>query len=183
MTSDLTRDASNSVATRIHCTNSLYASPQSRTALSCMRKLPFHILLDATIADHDTKSITTDGDIYLPTVDRDFIPLPPSTLTRRAMFHRIPIIAGWAEDDATFFTPLTVVTETDIMVFLSAWWPGLSKRTVATLLSLYPTTDYVSRAAQSDHTGNLPVEFYHSAQLARDIVIVCSLPFRPRHGD
>lgn len=165
-TSNLTLDAFNSVAALTNCTDISNLDPQSDATLSCLRRLPFPTLLNATITDHDSKSNTTDGDIYLPTVDHDFLPLPSSELTLRGRFPRIPITIGWTKDDATLFTPRTITTPDDTSNFLSTRWPALSNATITTLLSLYPTSDFPA-------SHNRSAEFYRSAQLFRDILLVC----------
>ncbi|EKG17208.1 Carboxylesterase type B [Macrophomina phaseolina MS6] len=164
--SNLTLSAFNSVAALTNCTSPSNPDPQSATTLSCLRALPFTDLLAATIADHDSKSTTTDGDIWLPTTDHDFLPAASSTLTLTGAFPRIPLLIGWTEDDATLFTPRTITTPTDTAAFLSARWPALSTTTISALLSLYPSSDFAPRA-------NLSAEFYRAAQIFRDILLVC----------
>ncbi|GME26217.1 Carboxylesterase type B [Neofusicoccum parvum] len=168
-TSNLTLDAYNTVANLTNCTSPSNPDPQSLTTLSCLRSLPFEVLMNATITGHDAMLTSTDGDIYLPTVDGTFLPLSSSELTLRGMFPRMPIMVGWTEDDATLFTPQTITTAADTVTFLSSYWPAMSNNTITTLLSLYPTSDFTSRAA----ANNRSAEFYRSAQIFRDILLVC----------
>ena len=96
-TSNLTVDAYNAIANLTGCVHG--DGPQSSETLACLRSLPFEKLLDATIEQRDSSATTNNGDVYLPTVDGDFLPLPSSELTLKGMFPKLPIIIGWTNDD------------------------------------------------------------------------------------
>jgi len=106
----------------------------------------------------------TDGDVYLPTVDGDFLPEAPSELTRKGMFVKMPVMIGWTEEDATRFTP----QDKDSREFLHVFFPDLSAATVERILDLYPEEEF------REETGaGLSAQFYRSARIMRDILFVC----------
>lgn len=170
-----TLDAFNSVAVLTNCTDASHPDPQSSTTLSCLRGLSTTALLNATITDHEKKLHTFTGEIYLPAVDHDFLPLASSELTLGGYFPRIPIIIGWTEDDFAVFTPSDIATASDTEAWLYTYYPALSNATMDTLLSLYPSTDFTTRAtaAAANHKTNRTAEFYRTAQIFRDTVLVC----------
>ncbi|THV00542.1 alpha/beta-hydrolase [Dendrothele bispora CBS 962.96] len=161
-TSNLTIDSFNAVANLTGCDT--FGNPQGPETLSCLRQLPMETLLNVTIVQHDSTADSNDGDIYLPTVDGDFLPLASSELARRGMFVKMPVIIGWTKDDATLFTP----SDKTAHEFLNIFYPDLNETTVETLLELYPAEDFAPNPA-----ANLSVEFYRSAQVFRDIIMSC----------
>jgi carboxylesterase type B len=161
-TSNLTLDTFNSVANLTGC--DIFGNPQGPETLSCLRNLPMETLLNITIQQHDSSSNQNDGDIYLPTVDEDFLPLASSKLVQQGQFVRMPVIIGWTNNDATLFTPSNLTTEE----FLSVFYPDLNQTSIERILDLYPTNDFVANI-----DAGLSAEFYRSAQIFRDILFVC----------
>ncbi|THV00531.1 alpha/beta-hydrolase [Dendrothele bispora CBS 962.96] len=127
---NLTFDAFNKIANMTGCNDS--GDPQGLETLQCLRQLPMETLLNATIAENDATSAETGGDIYLPKVDSDFLPSPPSELIRQGMFVPMPVIIGWTQDDSSLFTPGTLTTRE----FLGAFFPDFSETIVRQLLDL-----------------------------------------------
>lgn len=93
-TSNLTRDTFKSVLAITPCNST---DAQSPSAIGCLRSLSMESLLNATITQHDATSAENDGDIYLPTIDADFIPAAPSDLFSNGSFAKMPIMIGWMQ--------------------------------------------------------------------------------------
>lgn len=93
-TSNLTRDTFENVLAASICnvTNS-----QSYKAIDCLRTLSMESLLDIAIAEHDATSTENDGDIYLPTIDDDFLPDAASELVQNGRFAKMPMMIGWMQ--------------------------------------------------------------------------------------
>ncbi|KAK7034717.1 hypothetical protein VNI00_012124 [Paramarasmius palmivorus] len=165
-TSNFSLVAYNGVAQLAGCNT--FGDPQSPDTLACLRALPFEDLLNFTITQHDSTADQNDGDIYLPTVDDDFLPQASSELARQGLFPKIPIIIGWTNNDAASFTPSTIQTPADTFSFVQLYWQGLTNDSIATILSLYPSADFPAHPS-TNHSS----EFYRSAQIFRDILFTC----------
>ncbi|KAF5346902.1 hypothetical protein D9758_010113 [Tetrapyrgos nigripes] len=161
-TSNLTLNTFNAVANLTGCDT--FGNPQGSKTLACLRNLPMGTLLNITIQQHDSTSSQNDGDVYLPTVDGDFLPSASSELTRQGRFVRMPVIIGWTEDDGTLFTPANTTMEE----FLHIFYPDLTQTTISRLLELYPVEDF-----NANTEAGLSAEFYRTAQVFRDILLVC----------
>jgi hypothetical protein len=73
-----------------------------------------------------------------------------------------------AKDDFSEFAPTTINTTADTLNFVSAVYPYLPIFSLATILSLYPTSSFTANPS-----ANLTAEFYRVAQIQRDILFVC----------
>jgi carboxylesterase type B len=166
-TSNVTVDSFNSVAEMSGCVPN-GTSPQSNATLTCMRSLSMETLLNTTITQLDATSSENDGDIYLPTVDGDFLPASGSELVRTGRFTKMPIMAGWTNNDATLFTSTSIKTANDTQNFFETYYPALTQTTLSEILSLYPVSDFAANPS-----ANLSAEFYRSAQIFRDILLAC----------
>lgn len=71
-------------------------------------------------------------------------------------------------NDDTLFTPFDIATETDTINYVMTMYPYLTNTSLTTILSLYPRTDFTANT-----TANMASEFYRSAQIVRDILLVC----------
>ena len=175
MASDISFNATAAIAVMAGCLDSSFSfdftpnSPsQSLDVISCLRSMPMETLLNITNTVSAQSSAVNDGDIFLPTVDQDFLPALASSLILSGRFPKLPLIIGWEENDATLFTPPSINTPTDTRAFISLYYPYLNSGTLSTLLDLYPSTGFVANVAASRSA-----EFYRSAEILRDIVFVC----------
>jgi carboxylesterase type B len=101
-----------------HCT---FINSNSEESLGCLRSLPLETLLNAEIAVSTTDSLTKSVlEVSIPVVDGDFLPEAPSKLFSRGRFAKVPMIAGWAEDDGTIFTPQNIMTEEEAIDFVES---------------------------------------------------------------
>ena len=124
-------------------------------------------LLNYTIIQQDETS-SADGDIYLPTVDQDFLPMAASELVARGKFPKMPLIVGWQENDATLFTAASIKTANDTRAFFDTYYSFVNSSTLTKLLDLYPVSEFTANPS-----ANLSAEFYRSAEIFRDILFVC----------
>lgn len=124
--------------------------------------------MNASIATYQSDIAHNIGDIWLPVVDGDFLPAPPSQLLREGRFSNVTTMIGWCEDDVTFFTDTEIKSPADTHKFISSYVPDVSEPNIEKLLSLYPSSEF----SENEEQG-LSAEFYRSARIFRDILMVC----------
>ncbi|CAG8961741.1 hypothetical protein HYFRA_00006283 [Hymenoscyphus fraxineus] len=161
-------DATAAIALSASC-NCTDAHATSPDLIACLKALPMEVLLNHTL---DYLTLMNDGDIFLPTVDQDFLPELASTLVREGRFPKIPLMAGWVEDDATLFTDFSVQTPNDTQAYIGTIFPFLNETTLLNLLSLYPVSEF-----PANPDASLSAEFYRTAQIFRDVLFVCPAVF------
>ena len=175
MASDISFNSTAGVAVMAGCLNGSAASnfapgspSQDPVVMSCLRSLPMETLVNFSNIFIAEESATTDGDIFLPTVDQDFLPSLASDLVSSGKFPKMPLIIGWEENDGTLFINPTISTPANTKAFVTLYFPYLTSSTLSTLLDLYPSTDFEANVAASRSA-----EFYRSAEIVRDILFVC----------
>lgn len=171
MSSNISFNATSAIATSAGCnfTDSFSTSP---AMINCLRALPMETLLNLTLDFITETSANNDGDIFLPTVDQDFLPDLASTLVREGKFPKLKMMTGWMENDATLFTNPTIETTNDTRAFFELYYTGLNSTTLTSLLNLYPVSDFTA-----NEEANLSAEFYRSAEIFRDILLTCTSIF------
>lgn len=167
MTSNLSFNATSAIATAAGC-NFTDAYSTSPALINCLRSLPAETLLNLTLDFITETSANNDGDIFLPTVDQDFLPSLASKLVAEGKFPKLKMMTGWMENDATIFTAQTIETDNDTRAFFEVYYPSLNSTTLTNLLNLYLITDF-----SANTTANLSAEFYRSAEIFRDILLTC----------
>ncbi|KAH9827508.1 Carboxylesterase, type B [Teratosphaeria destructans] len=145
-------------------------SIQSAQTIACLRNLTTDQLLDAQTATGSSDPDANNGDEWLPIVDGDFLPDAPSTLIQQGRFANITAVMGWTEDDCNPFVPTTITTANDTRDFIMQFNPGLAAANVQKMLELYPVSEFPATVHPS---ANLSAEFYRSARMYRDILMVC----------
>lgn len=165
ITGNFTIDAMKNVADFVGCNNTALNSPET---IACLRQLDTQKLLNASLVTHTPDIGHNIGDIWLPSVDGDFLPAAPSELIEQGRLGKSTTTGGWSEDDVTFFTDTSIKTPTDTFEFISAYLPAMPSTAVSHLLSLYPVSEFTSRA-----TVNLTAEFFRTARIFRDILMAC----------
>ena len=175
MSSNISFNATAAIAVMARCLNGGSASnfapgspSQSPAVINCLRALPMETLLNHSSAFITETSAVTDGDIFLPTVDQDFLPSLASELISCGRFPKMPLIIGWEDNDATLFLPRGITTSNDTRAFIEMIYPYLNPSSLSTLLDLYPSTDF-----QADTAAKLSSEYYRTAEMFRDIIFVC----------
>ncbi|KAL2270630.1 hypothetical protein VTJ83DRAFT_1 [Remersonia thermophila] len=145
------------------------------TTVSCLRGLDMETLLNASIATYRGDIVSNIGDIWLPSVDGDFLPEAPSTLIRQGRFAIMPAaeniaaaMFGWCENDVTLFTDIHIKSANDTEAFLTSYVSGVLPEKIKELLTLYPVSEFTAAATQT-----LSAEFFRAARIFRDIVMVC----------
>lgn len=165
MASNISFNSTAGVAALAGCNTTDY---QSMDAITCLRSLSMETLLDLAVIQQVDSYTNNDGDIYLPTVDQDYLPLKASELLAQGKFAKVPLIAGWMENDATYFTFTNIETANDTKDFISLYYTDLNTTTLTDLLDLYPISEF-----QADPSANLSSEFYRASQIYRDILLTC----------
>ncbi|CAN8106047.1 unnamed protein product [Discula destructiva] len=166
MTSTLTRDTFTDVAVLTGCAED--GDAQGSQTIACMQNLTLDELWNATLTNYNALAAFSDGDIWLPNVDGNFIPAAPSELVRIGNFTKMPIVVGWTRNDATLFTSSAIERDADTRDFVGSYYPFLNTTNFEALMDLYPITDFVANT-----TANLSAEFYRSAEMFRDILLTC----------
>ncbi|KAJ6528132.1 putative lipase [Mycena capillaripes] len=167
ITGNFTRNAMQAVADLVGCNTT---DLQSAETAACLRGLDVETLNNASLAVTSAQGDISHniGDIWLPVVDGDFLPAPPSELIREGRFANVTVLSGWAQDDCAIFTDVTITTADDTNNFIGSYLPDLSSTNLEHLLSLYPVTEFTANPS-----ANLSSEFYRSAAIFRDIIMVC----------
>ncbi|KAJ7220927.1 putative lipase [Mycena pura] len=167
ITGNFTRNAMQAVADLVGCNTT---DLQSAKTVACLRGLDTETLNNASVAVTAAQGDISHniGDIWLPAVDGDFLPAAPSTLIREGHFANVAVLSGWTQDDVAIFTDPTIATAEETHNFLGSFLPDLSSANLKHLLSLYPVTEFTANPS-----ANLSSEFYRTAAIFRDIVMVC----------
>lgn len=167
MATNISFNATSAIAKAANC-NSYDAYSANSSIMTCLRSLSMEKLLNLTLYFIAETSAYNDGDIFLPTVDQDFLPELASELVATGKFPKMPLMAGRMQDDATLFTDRTIATANDTRDFISLYYSDLNPTTLASRLDLYPISDF-----STNQTANLTAEFYRTAEIFRDILLTC----------
>ncbi|KAI0882810.1 alpha/beta-hydrolase [Annulohypoxylon maeteangense] len=163
ITGNFTINAMQAVVDYVGCNTTALHSPET---VECLRGLSMETLEAAEEATHGDDIAHNIGDIWLPTVDGDFLPLAPSQLIAEHKFANVDVMMGWCQDDVALFTDTSITTPAETQSFLSSYLPSLSTSNLNALLSLYPSTSFTA-------TPSLSAEFHRTARIFRDILMVC----------
>lgn len=168
ITGNFTIDAFTAVANYLGCNTSSIHAPET---LSCLRILNTETLLNASLETFIGDMEHNNGDIWLPSVDGDFLPSAPSTLIREGRFGKATMMIGWMEGDVNLYTDFTITTANQAAAFISPYLKSVNPDLVKGLLGLYPVSDFPPPV-----DTDLTAEFYRAARIFRDILMVCE-PF------
>jgi carboxylesterase type B len=165
ITGNFTNDAMQLMVDAVGCNTS---SLDSVETIACLRSLDGDTLLNASLATYNDDMYHNLGDIWLPTVDGDFLPAAPSELIQTGRLPKVTAMIGWCDDDTTLFTDTSIITANDTRTWLQAYVPDVTPANIDALLSLYPVSDF----APNEGAG-LSAEFYRAARVVRDIIMTC----------
>jgi carboxylesterase type B len=165
ITGNFTIDAFTNLVNHVGCNTTSIHAPET---ITCLRKFDMQTLFDASLATYVGDIAHNIGDIWLPVVDGDFLPAPPSQLVRELRFGDATYVIGWTDGDVNFFTDVTIATADDTFKFISSYLPAMPPTAVNTLLNLYPVKEF-----EPSPDTNLTAEFYRSARIFRDVIMVC----------
>ncbi|KAF2030772.1 alpha/beta-hydrolase [Setomelanomma holmii] len=163
ITANFTIDAMTVLAQNVSCLGDDVHSPD---VITCLRHKDTDTLLEAAIATYASDIAHNIGDIWLPVVDGDFLPDAPSKLIAGGRFGNATFMTGWTQSDLNFYTNTSIATAQDTYDFIRAYLPGLTEDQLEDLLNLYPHDEF-------EPGVNLTSEFYRSARIFRDILMVC----------
>ncbi|KXL45857.1 hypothetical protein M433DRAFT_154135 [Acidomyces richmondensis BFW] len=155
------------LAARVNCT-----AVDNEVELACLRALPLDVLLREAVAyEREIDPLTFD--VFIPTAPSSFIPASPSELLYAGRFaHNIDIIAGWNEDDGSFFTPTNLTSNAEVAAFLLATIPAISDQTIEKALALYPVAAFASSPGASN-SSTLSPQFFRASRMLRDMQFTC----------
>ncbi|KAI1214153.1 carboxylesterase family protein [Annulohypoxylon truncatum] len=165
ITGNYTLNAMQAVANYVGCNST---SLHSAATVACLRNLSMETLEAAEEATYSDAISYNIGDIWLPSVDGDFLPLAPSQLIAQHKFAAVDVMMGWCQDDVALFTDTTIASAAETRAFLSSYLPGLSNASLDGLLALYPSSEF---ANNTDNT--LSAEFFRTARVFRDVLMTC----------
>lgn len=180
ITGTFTIDAMTKLAEHIGCGNE--SSVHSAATISCLRKLDTQRLLNASLATYVGDITHNIGDIWLPTVDGDFLPDAPSKLVKEGRFGKtetgenVTYMLGWADGDVNFYTDNKITTANDTAKFIGKYISNVPPANLSELLDLYPVSEF-----PPPEGTNLTAEFYRAARIFRDIIMVCEPIFLAEH--
>lgn len=165
ITGNFSRDALSALVNFVGCNATDLQAPET---ISCLRGMDTETLLNASITTYASDIGHNVGDIWLPVVDGDFLPAPPSQLIDEGRFGNVSFMTGWTQDDLNFYTDVSIATSGDTYDFVRSYLPAMLEDSLENLLDLYPVAEF----APPPET-NLTAEFYRSARIFRDILMVC----------
>lgn len=170
ITGNYTFKAMTAVAQHANCSTDIH-TPSS---IECLRSLTTQQLFNSSLETYDDTS--NFGDIWLPSVDGDFLPNAPSVLIKQSKYAQVTAMMGWCENDLARFIDPGVQTSKDTKKTVQDYARDMSPENVKQLLSLYPVSDFHANKA-----AGLSAEFYRSAQILRDILMVCQPMYFAQH--
>lgn len=170
ITGNYSRDGMLAVAEATGCNTTDFDGPET---IACLRALDTATLFGASEDTWQSDPAHNGGDLWLPAVDGDFLPAAPSQLLREGRFAAVPrdvnaVMMGWTDDDTGEFTDPAIETAEDTRNFVSDSASGVSPENIDALLDLYPISDF-----WADPAAGLSAEFYRSARITRDMMMVC----------
>ncbi|EFY87944.1 lipase, putative [Metarhizium acridum CQMa 102] len=165
ITGNFTTNAMQALVEHVGCYKTHLDSAET---IQCLRGFDTDKVLNASLATYQSDTAHNIGDIWLPSVDGDFLPAAPSQLIKEHRFSNVTTMMGWCDDDVTFFTDANITTAADTYNFLRAYAPDVSTDNISKLMALYPASDFPANTA-----ANASSEFYRSARIFRDIVMTC----------
>lgn len=137
--------------------------------IACLRSKDTQTLFNASFATYSGDINHNIGDIWLPVVDGDFLPDAPSKLIAEGRFGNATYMLGWTHSDVNFFTNFSIATAQDTSAFVRGYLPAMPAEEIEDgLLPLYPVDEFTPPLGT-----NLTAEFYRSATIFRDILMVC----------
>ncbi|KAF1968472.1 alpha/beta-hydrolase [Bimuria novae-zelandiae CBS 107.79] len=176
ITANFTSDAMRLVIEKVNC-NPGNSSTDSTEVIACLRSKDMQTLYDASAATYVGDIAHNIGDVWLPSVDGDFLPDVPSKLIAEGRFGKATYMFGWTQDDVNFFTNISISSENDTLNFLTTYLPKVDP-----YASIYPEADwnikeylqlYSVKAFLPPPGTNLTGDFYRTARVFRDILMVC----------
>ncbi|KZM21247.1 uncharacterized protein EKO05_0011515 [Ascochyta rabiei] len=165
ITGNFTRDAMSELVDYVACNTTDLQAPET---IACLRGMDTEKLLNASLSTYASDISHNVGDIWLPVVDGDFLPAPPSQLIDQGRFGNATFMTGWTQDDLNFYTDISIATANDSYNFVRSYLPAIPETSLDTLLALYPVTQFAPPSGT-----NLTAEFYRTARIFRDILMVC----------
>jgi carboxylesterase type B len=153
ITAEFTRDAMKKVIAYTNC-NPGNTSTDAPEVIACLRSKDMQTLYDASATTYTGDIAHNIGDVWLPSVDGDFLPDAPSKLIAEGRFGNASYMFGWTQDDVNFFTDVTIRTENDTKTFLETYLPKVDPgaltqpgqdQNINEYLSLYPVADFAPR--------------------------------------
>ncbi len=96
ITGSFTADATKAIVDFVGCN---VTDSDSEGTVSCLRSFDMDTLLNASLSTYQFDYAYNLGDIWLPSVDGDFIPAAPSQLIEQGRLANVTTIIGWCQDD------------------------------------------------------------------------------------
>ena len=163
ITGNFARDAMTALVDYVGCNTTSLDAPET---IACLRNMDTATLLNASITTYASDIGHNVGDIWLPIVDDDFLPAPPSQLIAEGRFGNATFMTGWMQDDLNYYTDANIKTANDTYTFVRDYLPAMPEASLTTLLDMYPISEFPA-------SKDLSAEFYRSARIFRDILMVC----------
>ena len=165
ITGKFSRDAMSALVDYVRCNTTDLQAPET---IACLRGMDTDTLLNASVTTYVSDISHNIGDVWLPVVDGDFLPAPPSQLIDEGRFGNATFMTGWTQDDLNFYTDVSIATAENSYAFIRSYLSALSETSLEALLALYPVAEF------TPPTGtNLTAEFYRTARIFRDVLMVC----------
>ncbi|KAF2170256.1 hypothetical protein M409DRAFT_19859 [Zasmidium cellare ATCC 36951] len=172
ITGNFTRDAMKRVTNVTSCNTTDVQSPAT---IRCLRGLSTSDLLKAQLDTYTSGPQANIGDEWLPVVDGDFLPAPPSELLATGQHYNVTTMIGWCEDDAQIFPDPLPSNASAVRQYFRQYLPGYTEQNLDHLLNLYPISDFHSSYFPNG-TIQVTAQGYRTGRILRDIALTCQ-PF------
>ena len=96
----------------------------SNDTIVSLRELNTDTIAQASFDTYVADIAHNIGDSWLPVVDGDFLPAPPSQLLAEGRSANITTMILWAEDDVEYYAPMDITTEEDTHDFVASYLPA-----------------------------------------------------------
>ncbi|CAO2651475.1 Nn.00g040450.m01.CDS01 [Neocucurbitaria sp. VM-36] len=133
LTGNFSKDAMSVLVDYVSCNASSLDSPET---IHCLRQLDTDTLLNASITTYASDIAHNVGDIWLPAVDGDFLPAPPSQLIAQGRFGNATFMSGWTQDDLNYYTDASIVSAEDTYNFIRGYLPAMPEKSLDELLGI-----------------------------------------------
>lgn len=163
ITGTFAKDAMVAIVDYVGCNSTGIDDPET---IECLRGLDTDTLFNASETTYQSDIAHNIGDIWLPQVDDDFLPAPPSQLIAEGRFGNATFMSGWMEGDLNVYTNTSIATAQDTYDFIRGYLPAMPEDSLTELLDMYSVEEFGTSV-------NLTQEFYRSARIFRDILMVC----------
>ncbi|KAF2651578.1 alpha/beta-hydrolase, partial [Lophiostoma macrostomum CBS 122681] len=137
-------------------------------AIKCLRSRPYQSLVNDSVPTYRDDGTHNLGDVWLPSVDSDFLPGPPSQLLKEGKFSAASFLIGWTDSEVPAVS-FQIHEPDEVFKYVAGFITGIPYKEIEVindLLKLYPVEEFTL-------SENLSSQFYRLSRIIRDAMTVC----------